>query len=81
MLNHSAYVGLNRHYFIICCRGTASTAFPCVAVKKPSCEKVIQEHIIDYLLASSNHDNKNNNNANNIKKSKNQHVMSCVTNE
>ena len=40
MFNHSTCVGLNRHYYIICCRAATATAFPCVAVKKTPCEIV-----------------------------------------
>jgi hypothetical protein len=36
MLKHIAYVDLKQHYFSICCRGAASTAFRCVGVKKTS---------------------------------------------
>ena len=35
MLNHIACVVLKQHYFSICCRGAASTAFRCVGLKKP----------------------------------------------
>ena len=35
VLNHIACVVLKQHYFSICCRGAASTAFPCVGLKKP----------------------------------------------
>ena len=35
ILNHFAHVVLKQHYFSICCRGAASTAFRCVGLKKP----------------------------------------------
>ena len=46
VLNHFAYVVLKPHYFSICCRGAASTAFRCVGLKKPRRAKKCETFLI-----------------------------------
>ena len=54
MLNHFACVGLKRHYFIIWCRGIASTDFRCVSLLKKHLRGKVSTCRFFYRAASEN---------------------------